>query len=149
MTIYTFSTDGTTPGPTTRRPRTSRDLATGEWVMLNANSGTADYERCGWYAITEVPRPDDDHVKSISDAPFTEVWTFDQALADANAAAATAAANGVNVVQAVAVLRQWAADAAGTNVTNGNNTNVTQTVVDRLGVFFDRFADLIESDKLN
>ncbi len=56
---------------------------------------------------------------------------------------------GTNVSQAVATLRQWAADAAGTNVNNGNNNNVTQQVVDRLGVFFDRFADLVESKRLD
>lgn len=54
-----------------------------------------------------------------------------------------------NVSQAVVTLRQWAADAAGTTVTNGNNRAVTQQVVDRLGVFFDRFADLIESKRLD
>ena len=50
-----------------------------------------------------------------------------------------------NVEQAVDTLRSWAEDARSTNVTNGNNNTVTQVVVDRLGVFFDRFADLIES----
>lgn len=49
------------------------------------------------------------------------------------------------VDNAVATLRQWAVDADGTTVTNGNNTTVTQQMVDRLGVFFDRFADLVES----
>ncbi len=56
---------------------------------------------------------------------------------------------GANVSQAVSTLRQWAIDAAGTSVNNGNNTNVTQQVVDRLGIFFDRFADLIESKRLD
>ena len=50
-----------------------------------------------------------------------------------------------NVDQAVATLRQWAIDAENTTVTNGNNTTVTQIMMDRLGVFFDRFADLIET----
>lgn len=45
---------------------------------------------------------------------------------------------------ATTVLRDWAADAQTTNVTNGNNTAVTQVMVDRLGVFFDRFADLLD-----
>jgi hypothetical protein len=50
-----------------------------------------------------------------------------------------------NVEQAVASLRSWAEDARNTTVTGANNDTVTQTVVDRLGTFFDRFADLIES----
>lgn len=45
--------------------------------------------------------------------------------------------------QAADVLEQWAADARTTTVTNGNNRQVTQVMVDRLGMFFDRFADLL------
>ncbi len=56
---------------------------------------------------------------------------------------------GTNVSQAVVTLRQWASDAAGTTVTTGNQVAVLQQVVDRLGVFFDRFADLIESKRLD
>lgn len=51
-----------------------------------------------------------------------------------------------NVRNAVATLRQWAVDAQGTNVNSGNNNSVTQTMVDRTGVFFDRFADMIEAE---
>ena len=54
-----------------------------------------------------------------------------------------------NVSQAVTTLRQWATDAAGTTVTTGNQVTVLQQVVDRLGIFFDRFADLIESKRLD
>lgn len=50
-----------------------------------------------------------------------------------------------NLRAAIDTLRQWADDAAGAKVTNTNNTQVTQVVVDRLGVFFDRFADLLEN----
>ena len=56
---------------------------------------------------------------------------------------------GTNVSQAVTTLRQWATDAAGTTVTTGNQVTVLQQVVDRLGTFFDRFADLIESKRLD
>ena len=54
-----------------------------------------------------------------------------------------------NVSQAVTALRQWATDAAATTVTSGNAVATLQTVVDRLGIFFDRFADLIESKRLD
>lgn len=50
-----------------------------------------------------------------------------------------------NVDQAVATLRSWAVDARNTTVTTANHEAVTQTMMDRLGVFFDRFADLIET----
>lgn len=45
---------------------------------------------------------------------------------------------------AVATLRTWATQAQGTTVTQGNAVATLQTVVNRLGVFFDRFADLLE-----
>ncbi len=54
-----------------------------------------------------------------------------------------------NVGQAVTALRQWASDAQNVTVTTGNAVATLQTVVDRLGVFFDRFADLIESKRLD
>jgi hypothetical protein len=41
-------------------------------------------------------------------------------------------------------LRQWADQAEATTVTSGNAVATLQTVVTRLGVFFDRFADLLE-----
>lgn len=50
-----------------------------------------------------------------------------------------------NVSQAVTALRQWATDAENTTVTTGNAVATLQVVVDRLGTFFDRFADLIET----
>ena len=56
---------------------------------------------------------------------------------------------GTNVSQAVTALRQWASDAQSTTVTSGNAVATLQTVVDRLGIFFDRFADLIESRRLD
>lgn len=44
----------------------------------------------------------------------------------------------------VSVLRQWADDAESTTVTSGNAVATLQQVVNRLGKFFDNFADLIE-----
>jgi hypothetical protein len=48
--------------------------------------------------------------------------------------------------QAIGTLRQWAKDADAVTVTQGNAVQVLQVVVDRLGVFFDRFADLLEHE---
>ena len=59
------------------------------------------------------------------------------------------AQKGDNVSQAVTTLRQWATDAQTTTVTSGNAVATLQTVVDRLGIFFDRFVDLIESRRLD
>lgn len=49
------------------------------------------------------------------------------------------------LTQAVPTLRQWAADAEATTATNTNAVQVLNVVIDRLGVFFDRFADLLEN----
>lgn len=68
-----------------------------------------------------------------------------QAEIDDNADEADRDTKKTNVINQIDILRQWALDAAGTTVTNGNNTVVTQQVVDRLGVFFNRFADLVEA----
>ena len=54
-----------------------------------------------------------------------------------------------NVGNSVATLRAWAVDAEGTTVTQGNAVATVQTVVTRLGVFFDRFADLIEGRRFD
>ena len=68
---------------------------------------------------------------------------------DSNDAGVVLNQKATNVSQAVTALRQWASDAAGTTVTTGNQVAVLQQVVNRLGTFFDRFADLIESKRLD
>lgn len=44
---------------------------------------------------------------------------------------------------AIVTLRQWADDAEATTATAGNAVAVLNVVLDRLGIFFDRFADLL------
>ena len=44
---------------------------------------------------------------------------------------------------AVRTLRTWSRQAQNTTVTNNNAVATLQVVVDRLGLFFDRFADLL------
>ncbi len=83
---YVFSTDGTTiSNQRGSLPKNlQKRLDTGEWVTPTA-SNAADL---GWYPVVDVPRRNADHVRSIANtAPgvFTMTWTFDQALADANA----------------------------------------------------------------
>jgi hypothetical protein len=52
----------------------------------------------------------------------------------------------VALKNAIATLRQWSQDAANApTATNGNILNQFETVKDRLGIFMDRFADLLES----
>lgn len=54
------------------------------------------------------------------------------------------AARETDLAGSIATLRQWADDARGTTVTQINAVTVLGTVVNRLGTFFDRFADLLE-----
>lgn len=51
--------------------------------------------------------------------------------------------------QAIAALRQWADDAESTTATSGNAVAVLNTVLDRLAIFFDRFADLLEAQRMD
>jgi hypothetical protein len=62
------------------------DPPTGHYVEIGATNAA----QFGWYPFTDTPRPDEDHVRSVEREGdgFVVVWTFDQALADANAAAA-------------------------------------------------------------
>jgi len=145
--MFIFSPDGTTPGATrSALPNRFIRKLDGDWSIPTPETA----EEFGWYPVTEVPQPSVDHVVSITHdgSGFVQAWTFDQAARDARLASEARQAKATAVDNAVVTLRTWATQAASTVVTNGNNTQVTQTLVDRLGVFFDRFADLVESRQL-
>lgn len=108
----------------------------------------------GIYEVVQVARPADtdttthDRTVELVDGVPTVVWTQrakTQAELDAEAEAAAAAERAFVLEQAIPTLRQWADDAAATTATSTNAVNVLNVVVDRLGVFFDRFADLLEN----
>ena len=48
---------------------------------------------------------------------------------------------------AIPVLRNWSSQAAGITVTTGNAVAVLQGVIDNLETFYDRFADLLETER--
>lgn len=50
-------------------PASARRLDTGEWVLGLRDANAATQQACGWYAITDTPRPDD-----------TDTTTFDQTI---------------------------------------------------------------------
>lgn len=144
MTIYTFSTDGTTPeGRRSGLPlHLVRDLITREWSVAKPGAS----EAFGWYPVTEVVDPGDS-AKTITHngSNFTETWTFEQARQDSRIAEEARQVKATAVDNAVATLRQWADDAAGITVTAGNIINVVQTMADRQAIRDARLADLIES----
>lgn len=94
--------------------------------------------------------------RTSADAATTTIWTEGEgeqtrAATDREYAALVAHERGeaseerrTDLRQAISTLRDWAEQAQGTTVTNGNNTAVTQVLVDRLGIFFARFADLLD-----
>ena len=74
------------------------------------------------------------------------VTALTQAELDAIADTADRQAKGDNITPAmINTLRTWATQAGNTTVTQGNAVNTLQTMVNRMGTFFSRFADLIES----
>lgn len=79
-------------------------------------------------------------------------WTVAQLNAGELTAVSDAAAfsaKKTNLVNAIATLRTWSTQAAGTTVIAGNAVATVQTMVTRLGVFFSHFADLLEYQRIN
>jgi len=116
-----------------------------------------------WVAYVDDPRPTpgvdyDPAIEKIVQGDLVvpnghhttyTVTALTQAELDAIADNADRTTKRLNVSNAVATLRTWATQAGNTTVTQGNAVATLQTVVDRLGIFFDRFADLIEGQRFD
>ena len=136
------------------------ELPAKHWVPETDTTGhyepvtVANAATYGYLPVVRDPRPSDtamttwDRTTTITATEVTYGWVERPKTAE-ELDADDRQAKRVAVGQAVTTLRQWADDAAGVNVTNGNNNAVTQTMATRLGVFFDRFADLIEAQYLD
>jgi hypothetical protein len=127
---------------------------TGQWVMNLDLADSATREACGWYDLIDAARPADTATHTsdrslVFTAGVASVvwvvrpWTADELTAQQKAAAA--AARTTELTTAIDTLRQWASQSRSTTVTSGNAVATLQTVVNRLGTFFDRFADLLEN----
>jgi hypothetical protein len=135
-----------------RLPSAARRLDNGNWVLGLPDASVELQEACGWFPLVTVDRPADTEtttfdrtVELVAGLP-TVVWTErpkTQAELDAAAAAAASSIRRLDLQAAVTTLRQWSDGAEGTVVTNGNAVATLQVVVDRLAIFFDRFADLL------
>lgn len=75
--------------------------------------------------------------RALEDVPGFDPHALEEAKAAAKAL----------LEQSIPTMRQWASDARGTTVTSGNAVATLQVVVNRLGTFFDKFADLLELRK--
>jgi hypothetical protein len=142
------------------------DLTTGEVLSYRtAEKPPANPNPVRWGKVTREPQPAYDpathrieRVVTISPDKSSVAVTWQvialtaeeiAARAAATADAADRTAKRTSVGQSVATLRQWATEARATTVTNTNDAAVTQTMVNRLAVFFDRFADLIHAQELD
>ncbi len=158
--LYGRVISGALDGPI-RRPRISGEtkLSDGKLIKPGPNGWTAALlDVCGFVeAVEDRPALGTDEVyDSFSDVLEAGVptrrWTKRLKTAEELAAEADAADREAKLTQvgtAVATLRTWAEDARATTVTTANTVVVLQTIVDRLGVFFDRFADLIEGQRID
>ena len=151
---YAYSLDATTIQSVGRLPRAARRLDDDAWVLGLPDATVAVQQACGWWAVTDVPRPADtatatfERTVEFVAGTVTVVWTErpkTQAELDAEALNVRQETRRLNVEQAVSTLRTWSDQAESTTVTQGNAVATVQTMVDRLGVFFDRFADLVEA----
>jgi hypothetical protein len=140
------------------RPTNLRRVADGAVVLWSEYITDSELAACGWFPIIDAPRPADTathtHERTLqvgTQGAFRVVrvvwvqrpWT--QAELDARAKRAAEATRAAGLEQSIDTLRTWAAQARGTTVTTANHLATTQTVVTRLGTFFDRFADLLEN----
>ena len=152
---YALVTDGTIDAVSGRLPTAARRLDTDEWVMGLRDADTATQQATGWFEIQDTVRPADTpttthdrSVELVADVP-TVVWTERDKTAgelQAEQDAADIEEKRGNYQGAVATLRTWSDQAETTTVTSGNAVATLQTMVDRSGVFYDRFADLIEAE---
>lgn len=75
--------------------------------------------------------------------------TFTYSLAVLSAGESNQIVKTLNLSNSIVTLRLWSTQAAGTTVTTNNHVTVLQTMVTRMGIFFDRFADLLEVQHLD
>lgn len=140
-------------------PGSARRLDTRQWVMGLASAPSDLVEVCGWFPVADTPPTHDPALEvlevggvDVVDGRPVRAYTVRVKTADELADDADVADRQMKreqVGNAVAALRQWADDAEATTVTSGNAVAVLGTVVARLGVFFDRFADLIEAQRID
>ena len=118
---YAYVTDGTVQA-TGRLPAAARRLDTGQWVLGLADAPVELQQACGWYPVTDTPRPDDtattthDRTVTLVAGTPTVVWTErpkTQAELDAEAefAEQQAAQDALPAAARIAVAAQVRADA--------------------------------------
>ena len=142
-----------------RLPNSARRLDNQAWVMGLATAPTELVEACGYFPVTNNPPTYDPatevlergDVTVVAGVPTVEYTVRDktQAELDAEADETDRQAKGVNLANAVTTLRNWADQMEGVTVTTGNAVNVLQQFVDRQAVFYDRFADLLEYQRID
>lgn len=149
---WILSSDGTTidDGPVAR-PYAITDIF-GATVHLSEGINIADLNSHGWYEVGDVVRPPNTPTETfavtvVNTTPgvFDQQWNHNAAAHVQRLADEDVDTRYGSLQNDVSVLRGWASDAAATTwVGHPNQDAVMQTMIDRLGVFFDHFADLLE-----
>lgn len=128
---------------------TNDDPPQGHWEPITDDATAA---RHGWFQVVSVARPADTETTTydrswvLHGSQWVETWTERDKTADELARAAARAASGArrgDLRGAVRTLRDWSSQMEAHTVTQQNAVNTVQLLVDRMAVFFDRFADLI------
>lgn len=150
-----------TTGISLAQDRALVDLTTGDVLGYKTTQKTVNPNPEQWVPVTinaqPAFNPDTQKLqKVVTVAPdkssVTVTWNvvaLSQAELDEKADNVARDTKQPTLAASIATLRSWALDAQSTTVTNGNNNVVTQTMVDRMGVFFDRFADLLEYQRVD
>ena len=151
MTIFVRSLDGTTIDKVAAKPdpEVSGDFV----VMLQEGSAEEDLNANNWYIAAPAgarpaDTPTETYKRSVVNTAvgvFEEQWLHDAARHTIRLDQETRQALRANLGTQIATLRSWADDAEATTVDSGNAVATLQIVVDRLGTFFDHFADLLEA----
>lgn len=89
----------------------------------------------------------DDDANQVATLTYT-VTALDPVIAAKIAARAANDQKLADLGAAVATLRTWSTQAKSTTVTTQNAVPTLQTVVNRLGTFFDHFANLLEAQNI-
>lgn len=155
---YALVIDGTIEA-VGRLPHSARRVDNDQWVMGLATAPTELVEACGYFSVVDQPPTFDPMTQVLEgggvvlvDGQPTRVYTVRDKTGEefaAEAAESDREQKGVNVGQAIAVLRGWADQMDGVTVTTQNAVNVLQQFVNRQAVFYDRFADLLEYQRLD
>lgn len=107
---YAYVTSDTIQSSGNTLPSAARRLDTGQWVLGLRDAPVSLQEACGWFTVTDTPRPTD-----------TDTTTHDRSLELVG-----------NVPTVVWTARPWTADELTARQADNNRTTIDQAITDAL-----------------